>query len=67
MGFVDPAAPLLATCGGDTVKLFDVRVESGDPCVLALRPAPGNPVNAVNDIVVVGGGPNWCVAGLPLG
>nr|CAB3452981.1 unnamed protein product [Digitaria exilis] len=47
MGFVDPAAPLLATCGGDTVKLFDVTVESGDPCDLAYTPAPGNPVNAV--------------------
>jgi hypothetical protein len=47
MGFVDPAAPLLATFGGDTVKLFDVTVESGDPCVLAYTPAPGNPVNAV--------------------
>jgi hypothetical protein len=47
MGFVDPAAPLLATCGGDTVKLFDVTVESGDPCVLAYTPSPGNPVNAV--------------------
>ncbi|XP_062194082.1 protein NEDD1-like isoform X2 [Phragmites australis] len=47
MGFVDPAAPLLATCGGDTVKLFDVTVESGDPCVLAYTPAPGHPVNAV--------------------
>nr|CAB3449786.1 unnamed protein product [Digitaria exilis] len=46
MGFVDPAAPLLATCGGDTVKLFDVTVESGDPCVLAYTPSPGNPVNA---------------------
>ncbi|KAK8462165.1 hypothetical protein SEVIR_1G162200v4 [Setaria viridis] len=47
MGFVDPAAPLLVTCGGDTVKLFDVTVESGDPCVLAYTPSPGNPVNAV--------------------
>ncbi|WVZ75189.1 hypothetical protein U9M48_023271 [Paspalum notatum var. saurae] len=47
MGFVDPAAPLLATCGGDTVKIFDVTVESGDPCVLAYTPAPGHPVNAV--------------------
>uniref|UniRef100_A0A0E0B0G8 Uncharacterized protein n=1 Tax=Oryza glumipatula TaxID=40148 RepID=A0A0E0B0G8_9ORYZ len=47
MGFVDPAAPLLATCGGDTVKLFDVTVESGDPCVLAYTPAPVHPVNAV--------------------
>uniref|UniRef100_A0A0E0EQ10 Uncharacterized protein n=1 Tax=Oryza meridionalis TaxID=40149 RepID=A0A0E0EQ10_9ORYZ len=47
MGFVDPAAPLLATCGGDTVKLFDVTVESGDPCVLAYTPAPSHPVNAV--------------------
>ncbi|XP_062199337.1 protein NEDD1 [Phragmites australis] len=47
MGFVDPAAPLLATCGGDTVKLFDVSVESGDPCVLAYTPVPAHPVNAV--------------------
>ncbi|GJN11762.1 hypothetical protein PR202_ga29979 [Eleusine coracana subsp. coracana] len=47
MGFVDPAAPLLATSGGDTVKLFDVTVESGDPCVLAYTSAPGNPVNSV--------------------
>ncbi|KAG0543057.1 hypothetical protein BDA96_02G157000 [Sorghum bicolor] len=47
MGFTDPAAPLLATCGGDTVKLFDVTVETGDPCVLAYTPAPAHPVNAV--------------------
>lgn len=29
------------------MKLFDVTVESGDPCVLAYTPSPGNPVNAV--------------------
>lgn len=29
------------------MKLFDVTVESGDPCVLAYTPAPGHPVNAV--------------------
>ncbi|KAJ1279365.1 hypothetical protein BS78_04G150200 [Paspalum vaginatum] len=47
MGFVDPAAPLLVTSGGDIVKIFDVTVESGDPCILVYTPAPGHPVNAV--------------------
>ncbi|TVU06602.1 hypothetical protein EJB05_49825, partial [Eragrostis curvula] len=40
-GSVDPAALLLATCGGDTVKLFNVAVESGDPMCLP------TPVNAI--------------------
>ncbi|KAG2658607.1 hypothetical protein PVAP13_1KG295000 [Panicum virgatum] len=30
-------------CGGDAVKLFDIRVESGDPCVLAYAPRPATP------------------------
>nr|CAD1839338.1 unnamed protein product [Ananas comosus var. bracteatus] len=47
MGFVDPMSPLLATCGGDTVKLFDVTVDSGDPCVLSYSPSPGSQVNSV--------------------
>ncbi|CAN8257064.1 unnamed protein product [Cochlearia groenlandica] len=38
---------LLATSGGDTVKLFDVTVDSGDPCVLSYTPTPGFAVNSV--------------------
>ena len=47
------------------MKLFGIRAESGDPCVLAYALAPSNPVNTVNDVVVVGGGPGWCVAATP--
>uniref|UniRef100_A0A1D1ZM28 Protein NEDD1 n=1 Tax=Anthurium amnicola TaxID=1678845 RepID=A0A1D1ZM28_9ARAE len=43
----DPLAALLATCGGDTVKLFDLTVDSGDPCVLSYTPTPGSHVNSV--------------------
>lgn len=38
---------LLAASGGDTVKLFDVSVESGDPCSLSYTPSPGFQVNSV--------------------
>lgn len=38
---------LLAASGGDTVKLFDVSVESGDPCTLSYTPSPGCHVNSV--------------------
>ncbi|XP_008777699.1 protein NEDD1 [Phoenix dactylifera] len=47
MSFVDPSASLLATCGGDTVKIFDVTVDSGDPCVLSYTPSPGSQVNSL--------------------
>ncbi|ONK62031.1 uncharacterized protein A4U43_C08F36080 [Asparagus officinalis] len=47
MSFVDRSASLLATCGGDTVKLFDVSVDSGDPCALSYSPTPGSQVNCV--------------------
>ncbi|XP_010923208.3 protein NEDD1 [Elaeis guineensis] len=47
MSFVDPSASLLTTCGGDTVKIFDVTVDSGDPCVLSYTPSPGFQVNSV--------------------
>ena len=40
---MDSAALLLTMCGGDAVKLFDIRVESGDPCVLAYAPRPATP------------------------
>ncbi|MQL85510.1 hypothetical protein Taro_018025 [Colocasia esculenta] len=43
----DPVAALLATCGGDTVKLFDLTVEAGDPCVLSYTPTTGSHVNSV--------------------
>ncbi|GAB2223591.1 hypothetical protein Droror1_Dr00017732, partial [Drosera rotundifolia] len=38
---------LLAASGGDTVKLFDVSVQSGDPCLLSYTPSPGFLVNSV--------------------
>lgn len=38
---------LLAASGGDTVKLFDVSMEPGDPCVLSYTPSPGCLVNSV--------------------
>ncbi|KAG1337820.1 protein NEDD1 [Cocos nucifera] len=47
MSFVDPSASLLATCGGDTVKIFDVTVDAGDPCVLSYTPSPRFQVNSV--------------------
>lgn len=38
---------LIAACGGDTVKLFDVSVETGDPCSCQYTPAQGSQVNCV--------------------
>ncbi|KAL4188634.1 hypothetical protein AMTRI_Chr08g161360 [Amborella trichopoda] len=37
---------LLAACGGDTVKLFNVSTEPGDPCTLHYSPSPGFQVNS---------------------
>ncbi|KAH0457621.1 hypothetical protein IEQ34_012936 [Dendrobium chrysotoxum] len=47
MSLLDSSASLLATCGGDTVKLFDVSVKSADPCILSYTPSPGSQVNSV--------------------
>lgn len=47
MSLLDSSASLLATCAGDTVKLFDVSVKSGDPCTLSYTPSPGSQVNSV--------------------
>ncbi|XAR66231.1 hypothetical protein NMG60_11012384 [Bertholletia excelsa] len=47
MNSADPSTALLAAAGGDTVKLFDVSVESGDPCTLSYTPSPGSQVNSV--------------------
>lgn len=44
---VEPSWRLLAASGGDTVKLFDVSADSGDPCVLSYTPTPGSAVNSV--------------------
>ncbi|XP_010452509.1 PREDICTED: protein NEDD1 isoform X1 [Camelina sativa] len=44
---VEPSWRLLAASGGDTVKLFDVSADSGDPCVLSYTPSPGFAVNSV--------------------
>ncbi|KAJ6874391.1 hypothetical protein NC652_034156 [Populus alba x Populus x berolinensis] len=40
INLVDPSMSLLAASGGDTVKLFDVSVEPGDPCTLNYTPTP---------------------------
>ncbi|KAI7735086.1 hypothetical protein M8C21_004955 [Ambrosia artemisiifolia] len=42
MNFTDPSMSLLAASGGDTVKLFDVSMDLGDPCVLSHTPSPGS-------------------------
>lgn len=47
MNFADPSTALLAASGGDTVKLFDVSVEPGDPCTLSYSPSSGHQVNSV--------------------
>ncbi|KAG6495225.1 hypothetical protein ZIOFF_043019 [Zingiber officinale] len=47
MRFVDSSVSLLATCGSDTVKLFDVTVDAGDPCTLSYTPSPGSQINSV--------------------
>ncbi|KAI9157349.1 hypothetical protein LWI28_021095 [Acer negundo] len=47
MNLADPSMALLAASGGDTVKLFDVSVEPGDPCILTYTPSPGYLVNSV--------------------
>ncbi|KAL6980604.1 Protein nedd1 [Sarracenia purpurea var. burkii] len=47
MNFADPSSALLAAAGGDTVKLFDVSVEPGDPCTLSYTPSPAFHVNSV--------------------
>ncbi|XP_034888756.1 protein NEDD1-like isoform X5 [Populus alba] len=47
INLVDPSMSLLAASGGDTVKLFDVSVEPGDPCTLNYTPTPGCVVNSV--------------------
>lgn len=38
---------LLAATGGDTVKLFDVSVETGDPCTLTYTPSPASLINSL--------------------
>ncbi|XP_058207167.1 protein NEDD1-like isoform X2 [Rhododendron vialii] len=47
MNFADPSTALLAAAGRDTVKLFDVSVDSGDPCTLTYTPSPAFQVNSV--------------------
>ncbi|XP_058084877.1 protein NEDD1 isoform X1 [Magnolia sinica] len=49
MNLMDPSTALLAACGGDTVKLFDVSEGTGssDPCTLSYVPSPGFQVNSV--------------------
>lgn len=47
MNLADPSMWMLAASGGDTVKLFDVLREPGDPCISSYTPSPGCLVNTV--------------------
>ncbi|KAF9615984.1 hypothetical protein IFM89_027491, partial [Coptis chinensis] len=48
MSFADPSMALLSSTGGDTVKLFNLSMESDrDPCTLTYSPSPGSHVNSV--------------------
>ncbi|GMI90294.1 NEURAL PRECURSOR CELL EXPRESSED, DEVELOPMENTALLY DOWN-REGULATED GENE 1 [Hibiscus trionum] len=44
---MDPSLELLAASGGDTVKIFDIKLEPDDPCVLSYSPSPSYFVNSV--------------------
>ncbi|MCO5580876.1 hypothetical protein L7F22_034748, partial [Adiantum nelumboides] len=67
---------LIAACGGDTVKLFDVSVETGDPCSCQYSPTQGSLVNSVKwnhtNLVVASAGEDrkislWMKSGQNLG
>ncbi|TYH51805.1 hypothetical protein ES332_D10G304300v1 [Gossypium tomentosum] len=47
MNLPDPSSELLAASGGDTVKIFDIKLEPNDPCVLSYSPSPSCIVNSV--------------------
>ncbi|XWS65932.1 hypothetical protein CRYUN_Cryun05aG0156300 [Craigia yunnanensis] len=47
MNLPDPSLELLAASGGDTVKIFDIKLEPNDPCVLSYSPSPSFLVNSV--------------------
>ncbi|KAE8691915.1 hypothetical protein F3Y22_tig00110864pilonHSYRG00029 [Hibiscus syriacus] len=47
MGLLDPSLELLATRGGDTVRIFDIKLEPNDSCVLSYSPSPNCFVNSV--------------------
>ncbi|XVF83774.1 hypothetical protein PTKIN_Ptkin16aG0519700 [Pterospermum kingtungense] len=47
MNAADPSMELLAASGGDTVKIFDIKLEPNDPCVLSYSPSPICLVNSV--------------------
>lgn len=76
LNLVEPSWRLLAASGGDTVKLFDVLADSGDPCVLSYTPTPGSAVNSVKwnhtNLVVASAGDDkkislWGINGTSLG
>lgn len=81
MSFVNSSASMLATCAGDTVKLFDVSNDSGgDPCTLTYTPTSGSLVNCIKwnhtNLVVASAGDDkkislWrtngqCIGAVPL-
>ncbi|PIA53929.1 hypothetical protein AQUCO_00900476v1 [Aquilegia coerulea] len=60
MNFADPSMALLAACGGDTVKLFDLSImeSNHNRCTLSYSPSPGSQVNSVkwNHTIVASAG-----------
>ncbi|XWS07705.1 hypothetical protein CRYUN_Cryun41cG0012800 [Craigia yunnanensis] len=47
MNISDPSLELLAASGGDTVKIFDIKLEPNDPCVLSYSSSPSCLVHSV--------------------
>ncbi|XVE69269.1 hypothetical protein DITRI_Ditri09bG0138600 [Diplodiscus trichospermus] len=76
MNLPDPSMELLAASGGDTVKIFDIKLEPNDPCVLSYSPSPSFAVNSVKwnhtNLVVASAGEDkkislWRKNGLSMG
>ncbi|XP_039024760.1 protein NEDD1-like [Hibiscus syriacus] len=47
MNLLGPSQELLAASGGDTVKIFDIKLGPNDPCVLSYSPSPSCFVNSI--------------------
>ncbi|GLJ42580.1 hypothetical protein SUGI_0882670 [Cryptomeria japonica] len=67
---------MLAASAGDTIKIFDISDDAGDPCILQYTPTPGKKIlqvkwNHTNLVVASAGEDNkislWKVSGQSLG